>query len=180
MGTEISKALSQRLGWHIYDKEIVGFIASDKNVRVRLVEELDEKSQGLIEDTVRRLLEMVEGGGFGVEEYHEALIRSLVYLATRGNAILIGRGANFVVRSQSGLHLRLVASPEVRMERLCNRWGLSPREARLRMEQTDRERTEFIRRHYKGDPDDPRNYDLVLNTDRLNPAQAASTVLSLF
>lgn len=180
LGGDITQELARRLGWHVFDREIVEYIASHRHVRQRLVEDLDEKSQSLIQDTVRRLLEMVEGGGLGIEEYHEALVHTLVSLATRGQAILVGRGANFVLRSQPGLHLRFVGSTEIRLRRLRERWGMSPREARTRMEQADRERAEFIRRHFKADADDPSFYDLLLNTDQLTVERCVSAVLSLF
>ena len=37
------------------------------------------------------------------------------------------------------------------------------------MEETDRKREDFIRQVFKVEPDDPGNFDLVLNSDRMKP-----------
>lgn len=176
LGDSIASALASHLGWHVYDREIVDYIARNSHVRQSLVEELDERARSLVGDTVQRFLEMIQGVSFGVEDYHESLYKTLVSLGARGKAILVGRGANFVLRGHPGLHLGILASPEVRVERLCRIWNTSPDEARRRMRQCDSERRNFIHHHFKRDPDDPTSYDLVFNTDRLSLEQVVDSV----
>ena len=96
LGNEIAQELARRLGWHVFDKEIVTYIAKNSHVRERLVRQLDQKSQGLIEDAISRFLRMPEYASFGTDDYREALLETLVSLATHGSAIIVGRGANFV------------------------------------------------------------------------------------
>ena len=119
LGDALASGLASHLGWHVYDREIVDYIAQNSHVRQNLVQLFDEKDQNLIHDTVQRLLGMIEGGTFGADDYHEALYKTLVSLGTRGRAIFIGRGANFVLKGHPGLHIRVMASPDVRVERLC-------------------------------------------------------------
>ena len=45
LGNEIAQELSRRLGWHVFDKEIVTYIAKNGHVRENLVSQLDQKSQ---------------------------------------------------------------------------------------------------------------------------------------
>ena len=77
------------------------------------------------------------------EEYHRALLKTLVCLAVRGNAVILGYGSAFALQGEPGIHLRLTASPETRIERLARRWRLSPHEVQRRMEQIDAERHGF-------------------------------------
>ncbi len=180
LGGAIVEEVAGNLCWRIYDKEIVDSIAQSAHVRQRLVEQLDEKAQNLVHETVRRLLRMAEGGSFGLEEYHEGLLRTLAGLAGQGNAILVGRGANFVLHGEKrGLHLRVVASDETRLERLRRRWNLSLSGALRRMREVDAERSSFVRRHFRHDIEDPRFYDLILNTDFLSPQQAVAAILAV-
>jgi len=179
LGDPLAAGLASHLGWHVYDREIVDYIAQNSHVRQNLVQQFDEKDQNLIHDTVRRLLGMIEGGTFGADDYHEALYKTLVSLGTRGRAIFIGRGANFVLKGHPGLHIRVVASPDVRVERLCLRWHVTQNEARQRMRHLDLERKNYIRHHFGQDPDDPGHYDLLLNTDHISPEQAVASVLSV-
>lgn len=179
LGDEIAVDLSRSLGWHVFDKEIVTYIAGNGHVREGLVRQLDQKSQGLLEDMISRLLRMPEYASFGSEEYHEALLKTLVCLATHGHAILVGRGANFALgEDQRGLRLRITASLEVRAQRLNRIWKVAPDEARQRIRTGDEERRKFIRQYFRRDFDDVLAYDLLFNTDRLSVKDVAASVLS--
>ena len=178
LGNEIAQELARRLGWHVFDKEIVTYIAKNGHVREGLVRQLDQKSQSLIEDAISRLLRMPEYASFGTDEYRKALLETLVCLATNGSAILVGRGANFVLRENAqGLNVRITASPEVRVQRLSKSWKATPEEARRRMESDDEERRKFIRQYFKQDFDDLRFYDILFNTDRASAERIASSIL---
>jgi len=180
LGDEIAQILGQRLGWLVYDKEILDYIAQNSHVRQSLVEQLDERAQNLVHETIQRFLRMAEGGSFGIAEYYEALVKALAYLTTRGEAILIGRGANFVLRAESrGLHIRIITSPDVRIERLSLRWHVPPAEARWRMDELDSQRRSFIRHRFKQNIDDPRFYDLIYDMDHLTPQQVVESILGV-
>jgi cytidylate kinase len=179
-GDEIAQILGQRLNWMVCDKEILDCLAQNRHVRQGLVEQLDEKAQNLVHETIQRFLRMAEGGSFGITEYYEALLKALAFLTVRGDAILIGRGANFVLRAESaGLHIRIIASPATRIERLSVRWRIPPAEARWRMEELDAQRRSFIRHHFKQIIDDPGFYDLVYDTDHLTPEQVVESIIGV-
>ncbi len=179
MGDTVAAGLAQHLGWHVFDKEIVDFIAEDNHVRDDLVRELDERSQSLIHDMVQRLLLMAEGISFGNEEYHEALLRTLAYLATRGGAIIIGRGGAYALQGGPGLHVRVIASAETRVCRLAARWMVSPEEARRRMHEIDVQRRGYIQHHFRQNLDLPHFYNLICNTDHMTTEQVIHAVLGL-
>ncbi len=180
LGDTIAQDLGQRIGWPVYDKELVEYIANNSHVRQHFVQQLDERAQDLVHETVQRLLRMAEGGSFGVTEYRESLLKTLTCLATRGSVILVGRGANFVLRSEKGgLHIRIVGSQEVRSSRLSLRWNLTSEEALGRMLENDVERRNFIRHYFKRNIDDPTAYDLVFNTDHVPPSRVVESIISL-
>ncbi len=179
-GTLIAEDLATQLAWHMFDREIVDHIAKDQNVRQSLVEQLDEHAQDLLHDTVRRFLTMVEGNSFGVEEYRMGLLKTMAYLAAKGNAILVGRGANFALHeAKNGLHIRIVASSEVRVERISRLMQLSLQDARKRVQEADRERASFVRTCYRQDISDGSFYDLVFNTDSLSIEAVVSSILAI-
>src|SRR5207247_10873730 len=94
-------------------------------------------------------------------------------------ALFTGLVPNFVLKVHPGLHIRVMASPDVRVERLCLRWHVTPNEARQRMRHLDLERKNYIRHHFGQDTDDPSHYDLLLNTDHISPEQAVASALSV-
>ncbi len=177
VGDAIAETLARKLRWHVFDKEIVNYIAENSHVRQSLVSELDERDANLLQDTVERFLRMAEGGSFGREEYHNSLLQTLHVLAARGDAVIVGRGANFALREvEGGFHVRIIGSPEARSRRLAERWHVDLAEARHRMLETDLGRRHFIRRHFRQDLDDLHFYDQVHNTDRLSAEQVASSI----
>jgi len=180
LGDSIAEGLAGGLGWHLFDKEIVNYISENSRVRENLVRELDERSQTLVQDTIGRFLGMAGGTPFGMFEYHQALIKTLAYLAARGNAIIMGRGSNFALRGDPrGLHVRITASTETRIARLSSRWGVSATEARRRMIGIETERREFLKRHFQHSADDDRYYDIVYNTDRMEPEYVVASILGV-
>ena len=180
MGDSIAEGLARSLGWHLFDREIVNYISENGRVRENLVRELDERSQTLVQDTIRRFLGMAGGTPFGMFEYHQALIKTLAYLAARGDAIIMGRGGNFALRGDPhGLHVRITASVETRIARLSSRWGVSGTEARRRMIGIETERREFLKRHFQHSADDDRYYDVVYNTDRMETEHVVASILAV-
>jgi len=178
-GNLVASELAARLGWRIYDKEIVDYIAANSNVHKDLVRELDERAQNLVHDTVDRLLRMAEGVSFGNEEYHKALLKTLASFAALGGVIIVGRGGAYALQGQPGLHLRITASPDVRVGRIRERHGITLEEARRRVQRVDAERRSFLHHHFKASPENENYYDLIINTDRMSALQAAEAVLGM-
>lgn len=179
LGDVVASELAARLNWQVFDKEIVDYIARHSHVRQDLVRQMDETARSLVHDTVDRLLRMFEGSCFGNQEYHEALIKTLVTLAAQGGVILAGHGGAFALQGQPGLHLRITASLETRVERLSRRWVVPPEEARKRVLQIDAERRYFVQYHFKVDREDAGFFDLVLNSDRMDVGQMVNAILTV-
>ena len=177
LGNEVAQELSRRMGWHVFDEEIIHYIAQNSHVSEKLVRQLDQKSQSGIQETIERFLKSIEKESFGGDEYHEALLVTLMCLAKHGAAILVGRGANFALYDEPhGLKVHLTASPEVRVRRLAKRWEVTEDEARHRMQEDDGEKKKFIRHYYWRDYGDTRFYDVTFNTDRTTADRVASSI----
>lgn len=184
LGDELARTVADRAGWRLYDKEIVNDIARYYHVREEMVRRLDERpgdsAQGFISESILHLLSMPERPPFGFGDYHESLMRTLATIASRGAAVLVGRGANFVLRwSEHGLHLRVTGSFDVRVRRLSQERKMTTEAARKIISTVDDDRRAFIRRHFNQDSDDVRFYHLVINTDRLTVEQVSTAVLAL-
>ncbi len=178
-GDEIARAIAQRQGWRLYDKEIVDHIANNSRVREDMVHQLDEKNRGRMHNMILRMLRMPGEAPFGHEEYHDSLIKTLATLAARGEAILVGRGANFALHwVEYGLHVRITGSLEKRIQTLSRLWQVSSEIARRRVFDIDAERRAFIRHHFKQDVNDLSFYSLVINTDQVSMEQAVGSIMA--
>jgi cytidylate kinase len=174
-GAAIARAVADRLGWPVYDTELLQRIASDLGVHQALLSSMDERH-------VSWLSEYLEGLSphRGVSQYAfmRRLLETLLSLAAHGNCIIVGRGATKVLPAATTLRVRILAPREHRIQAVQREHGISREEAARRVEATDRERDEFVREHFGMDATDPRNYDLVLNAARFPTEQCAELIIA--
>ncbi len=172
-GEAVAQALGARLGWPVYDRELVEKIAEETGLRTELVESVDEKRSSW-------LLECLQSFGgektLGSSEFARRLTETLLALAAHGQSIIVGRGATVILPGETSLHVRLVAPLRVRIARVKEKLGLSEHEAERRIADSDAERNGFVRAHFHVDPTDVHLYDLVLNTGRLSPPECAELI----
>jgi cytidylate kinase len=111
------------------------------------------------------------------DDYLHYLKSAIFAEAADGNCVFIGRGAGMVFRNVPGvLSFFLVASYEIRAERVKSYFHCDDRRARQIIEQSDHDRTGFHRYFFDSNWMDPGNYHLSLNTGCLHPAVCAEII----
>ena len=110
-----------------------------------------------------------------------AFLESVVLqYAKQGGVVLVGRGANFLLKLVPGvLRVQTVAPLELRAQRIANAEGVDLDRARRLATVVDQQRRGYIAHIFGADWSAPINYDLVINMGRLSLEQAAFTVLDL-
>jgi cytidylate kinase len=170
---ELGKLVADDLRFGFFGAELVDQIARASHVHPHLVANLDERLRGAIERFVRDGIRVRE---YDESHYYEALMRVLGTFAERGMAVLLGRGAPYVLPKDRTLRVLVVASEPYRLARLQTETGLDPESTRGRLIREDQQRQRFIEHYFGVCPDDPTLYDLVVNTDTLGIPNAASLV----
>jgi len=163
-GRSIGKRVAERLGWEFFDRELVEHMASAAHVRKSVIESLDEKTMDGIREWISTL---IDRDSLSHDHYLKHLMTVLMTIAGHGRAVIVGRGANFVLPPERGLRVRIVAPLEKRIEAIAGMEGLDHVEARRKVIDRDRQMAEFIRLHYNKNLADPVHYDMVLNADSL-------------
>lgn len=176
-GGQIAEYLGQRLGWEVLDKALVGQVAQRLRTSPTLVEAVDETGADWARDI---LLPWLDRNVISHGKYVVFLCRVVVAAARRGNVVIVGRGANFLLPRDQGLAVRVVASEKYRIRNVMATRGLSEAEARQYIAEVERDRREFVQRFFRRDIADPHEYDLVLSVDRLGPQRAAEEIIDLF
>jgi cytidylate kinase len=109
--------------------------------------------------------------------YVHYLQESICNEAARGGCIILGRGASAVLQDVPGvISVRIVASREARLERLAARAACDGRSAEQQLKQSDNNRQGFHTYFFDMDWQDPAQYHLTLNTDKMSASQAAQTI----
>jgi cytidylate kinase len=181
-GTSVAKEVGRQLGWHVYDHELLECIAQDMGLRTSLLESVDERQQGwLLETAEAAFLSAPEKGDWVplVTEsgYVHHLIKVVLALGLHGECVIVGRGAAFILPAETTLRVRLIGSVRERIATWSCKLAISKREAARQVRMTDHERIDFVQNHFFKDPNDPRNYDLVLNAPRLSLALSAQVIV---
>ncbi len=176
-GTELARLVSASLGFHFWDQELVHRIAEDLGAPEAMLRAVDEHPRGRLADLVTGIL---LGDRATEEEYFAQLVRLVHTLAERGGAVIVGRGAQFIVAAESALRVRVVAPLEARVHTLAAQRGIRDAEARAEVERLDRERVGFMRHHYDRDVTDPAAYDLQINSATMPMERAAQLVVAAY
>ncbi|MEW6238594.1 MAG: cytidylate kinase-like family protein [Candidatus Omnitrophota bacterium] len=174
-GREFAHLLAHELHYGLFDRQIVNYIAEHMGVRSEMVESLDEHERSALEIWVQGMLNqrLVER-----DDYFRALAEAVKTISFQGGVVILGRGANFLLRRTNAFHLRLIAPIEIRIRNLADYRGVEPSEAEKEIERVDGERAQFIKRYYRHDINDPCVYDLTINMENTTLDAAVKIALS--
>ena len=170
-GRRVAEKLADTLEFSIWDAELVEQMAKDASVAERLVKSFDERAVSEIDVLVRHLVGEPRIGGF---QYKRHLTRTILQIARLGNAIILGRGANFIL--PHALNVRIVGSRELRIDNMIQFEGQNRNEAMRAMDASDSARADFSRRIWGREWNDPIFYDMVIRMDEFTNDQAAQVL----
>jgi len=175
-GNELAQSLAEKLGWPIFDREIIEAIAEKSHVREELVALFDEHVRSAFDTYLQNLY---TGRIFDSSKYYYNLSQVLLGIVRYGHAVILGRGANFILPAESGLRVRVVAPLEMRMKKLMREENLSEKHALQQLLAHDHEQEAFFQHYFHSKPDDPRAYDIVVNSGTVSLEYASTILLQL-
>jgi cytidylate kinase len=182
-GTTFARAIAERLDretegepWSIYSANLIEEMLRHNDLSPRLARFLPEDHISEIEASVGEIVGLHPNLWTLIDKTN-TLIRQL---ARNGHTILLGRGANFATAGiPHGVHVRLVAPPEIRAERTARWLSIDHHAAAQHNVRRDAARARYVRATFNGDVTSASNYDLVFNTATV-PANTAADVVAGF
>jgi cytidylate kinase len=174
-GGEIGRLIGERLGWEVYDKNLLDRIADRFHLSRTMLDLVDETHRNWVYDVFGSWMDhrLVPH-----QKYVACLGRVVLAIARRGPAIFVGRGVQFLLPRKELLAVRMVAAPNYRLRKIMEIRSASATDARRYMANLDRDRQEFVEQFFHRDVADPHQYDLVINVDRLGTAGAVKLILA--
>ncbi len=172
MASELASKLSKDLDIDLFDQEIVEKIAESADKSQRVVESLDEQDRGILEEWITALGE----NHMWSYEYLQHLTNVVGAIGAHGHAVIVGRGASFILPREVCLRVLVVAPLLVRIKNVMLKFSVSDKEASRQVMKLDAERKAFIQKYFQADMMDPTNYDLVINTHNIAIDLAARIV----
>lgn len=188
-GSDVARRVAAELRWEVIDNEFVDEVARRAGLPADAVAQREERAPGLLERLARTLAagspEMfIATGGVPRVEPDEATIvqmteRVIAEAAAHGRIVLVGRGAQAVLAQRpDALHVYVVAAKPWRARFAVERLGVDAAEVDKVVDDTDRQRDQYVRTYYGRHRPDVVNYDMVVNTEKLGIDGAAALVVA--
>lgn len=172
-GRIVASKLADKLGINVFNQEVINEIAKRADVSEKLLATLDERGLSTLEDWISSL---VYDRHLWPDEYQQHLMKAIGTIGKHGRAIIVGRGANFILPPEKRFSVRIVAPQKWRIQNVSKEFSIPIDEAKRRVMRTESDRRAFIRKYFNADISDPSNYDLVLNSATLSVDDAVNVI----
>ena len=172
-GRIVAQKLAERLGFVVFHQEVLHEMAQQAKISDQMLANLDEKGLSVLEDWIASL---VNRRHLWPDEYLHHLMNVVGTIGKLGQAVVVGRGANFILPAERRFRVRIIGSREVRIQNVAREFGMTEEDAKRRVIKTESDRQAFIRKYFNADIADPTNYDLTINTDTLSITHAVDVI----
>jgi len=172
-GGTIGRRVGRKLNWQVYDQELLEYMAQDTVVRQGVLENLSPVATEWVEEHLQQLL---REQNISQHPSIQSLAHVVLALAAQGEAVLIGRGAGFILPRDSTLHVRMIAPLQDRIGYMSEWLRLTREEAAEKVRVSDGRRNEYINTHFHRNPDDVHQYDILLNASLLGADLCAELI----
>lgn len=176
-GRLIAKALSQRLGIHYYDKELIQLASERKNIPYEELIKVDEKRASRWRYPVDEAVQMEPQYRYNPmnDVLFETQSQIIQELAKREDCIIVGRCANHLLKDKA-LRVFIYAPAEYRIKVIMERLGREEKSARALIKKMDRQRRYYYEYFSDEKWDDFTQYDLCIDSSRFTEEQIVSVI----
>ena len=183
-GKTLTDQLAARLGYGVANEEIIDKLAQSTKLSTDSVRSFEGEEDGKFQVTpstgfIRRIFDTSKN--FMDEQQYVKLLNHLIpQVADRGNIIILGRGAQFILQDRKDVvHILLLAAESDRVKFLQAHYDLSLEDAHQAVIKQGKRRLKLMKLFNSADYDQPVHYDLVLNMSRLTIDRAVDLICTL-
>lgn len=192
-GEDVARAVAQRLDFRYVDYQIIQEAAREAGASPEAVAEAQRAPSLLtrILETLARNPSMpeavwanptplIESPLYTSSDYRKFVERVIVETAEQGRAVIVGHAAQAVLAHRPDVLRTLITGTlEHRARRIARSMAIDEKTAHKTAERSDQDRIIYVDRFYQIGWLSPDSYDLCINTDEINPEQAADLVVSV-
>ena len=167
-GHDIGKVLAEKLGYDFYDAEIIQMTAGTTGYLPEFVKKNEEiMTNSLLYDLVNQMyLNIDRQDEAPKDKIFEAECQVVRDLAKKGNCVIVGRCADYVLRNSGNCLKVFFSAPLVsRIRRVAQRQNISEGEAKSTVQKNEKLRADNYRYYTRRMWGAAGNFDLSLNTD---------------
>jgi CMP/dCMP kinase len=188
-GSEVAQRVARALDWHLYDNDVVdevarrlGMSSEDVSAREERVPSLPERIASAMALGMPEVMPTVADLALKPDDDRILVMtqRVMEEAVLAGPAVLVGRGAQGMLATRTdALHVYCYAPFESLVSYAITNLGVARSDARRVVEETNHQREQFVKRHWKRNWRDTANYHLCVNTAWLGLDGAADLIVQL-
>jgi cytidylate kinase len=190
-GSQVGRIVANECQLLYLDHEIIAEVARRSGANVEQAANQDERTLGMARHVlealhtnspfsvnVNTLLNPAHPPAYTQELVYWQLTRRVILeLASSGNAVIIGRGSQFLLRNKPRtLHVFIFAPRSQRIENVMLHQQLSRDRATRMVERRDYEQEAYLNRYFGSSQDHPDLYHLLMDTNLFSIEQAANMI----
>ena len=170
-GKEVGKRLADKLGYAYYDSEIINMLVKETGMSEEYIKNISEKG---IYPFPFQFGKTFTSSYLLQKNQTDILINQakiLKQIAEKGNAIIVGRGANIILKEYNPINIFVYANMESKVVRCKNK---APKEEKLtdkelinKIKSIDKNRKAFNNLISGTEWGNKENYDLCINTSNI-------------
>jgi len=187
-GRTLGEMVAEKLGYQFYDNEVIQMVSIHAKVSTDSVDDLEQQAHGVfkkfLSDIVPKGLKdlMISRKQETIDEeiYVDILRKLIVEIAEDGNAVIIGRGGQYILKDyDDAFHLLITADSDDRIKFLVEKYHLTQAQAARAVDQDDNRRANLYRKFGETGYDQSDNYHMALNTSKLQLETACELICEL-
>ena len=166
-GHEIAKKLAKEMGYEIYDKELLKMQAEHSGIAEKVLESYDETpTNSLLYSIVMDVYPSMNYVGTSLnQQIYQAQFDTIRTLQEKGNCVIVGRGADYILRNYPKLvSVFITADLDDRARRVAEFEKISEEKAKDMVLKSDKKRANFYNFQTEKKWGVASSYDLTINS----------------
>ena len=176
-GSEIARKLAMDLSMDLMGGQIIQHVAESARMSRKVIESLDEKEVSLRDTLLNTLF---RDRHLWPDEYLQHLTKVIATVGRYGNAIIVGRGANFILPQAGTFSVRIIAPLEYRIKHVMEDRKIERAQAEQYVVKKENDHKAFVRKYFNADAADPKQYDIIINTGSVTIEGGSEAIKAAF
>ena len=170
-GKEIAKRLADELGYAYYDSEIIKLLAKETNMSEEYIENISERGVYPYAFQFAKSFAMYSAMQNNQTEILVKQAKILKQIAQKGNSIIVGRGADTILKDYNPMKIFVYADLESKINRCKQKAkedeNLTDKELEKKIKNIDKNRKELNNLISNAEWGKKENYNLCINTSNI-------------
>lgn len=182
-GTEIGKALAERLNIPFYGQEVLEIVSQKYGYATDAIRALEEtiSASTLYNIVINTQFynQRLDGIPLDYKLFSE-ISKTIKEIAYSGPSVIVGRCANYILRDKKDcLNTFIYADKNTRIERAINEYGISNKNVESTLKKADKRRSNYYKSYSSMNWNDTKGYHLCLNSGKLGIEKCVDIIYKL-